>query len=211
MRKLTRILFTTTLAAAFIMATRLSHAVTYGYRPSSMTDTTTTDTTQTIDEYDTFSKKLGVKFKGTEDLKLLEEVSSWLGTPYKYAYSTKGKGTDCSGFVSQVFMNTYDIKLARSSSLIGSNVNKVDRKDLECGDILFFANSKGHIYHVGIYLGDNIFIHSATTKNVGVKTETLALDYYRHHYYMAGRVKPLDTRAPISSLPNDTIRSNVTR
>ncbi len=155
-----------------------------------------TDSTQTVnDDYEKYGKKLGVKFKGTEDIKLIKEVASWLGTPYKYASNTKGKGTDCSGFVSSVFMNVYGEKLYRTSGSMVLNVNKVDRDKLECGDILFFANAKGSIYHVAIYLGDNIFIHSATSNNIGVKTETLTLNYYKEHYYMAGRVKSLDKRS----------------
>jgi len=157
-----------------------------------------TDTTQTVndqnDDYEKYGKKLGVKFKGTEDIELIKEVASWLGTPYKYADNTKGKGTDCSGFVSTVFKNVYGEKLYRTSGSMVLNVNKVERDALECGDILFFANAKGNIYHVAIYLGDNIFIHSATSNNVGVKTETLTLNYYKEHYYMAGRVKSLDKR-----------------
>lgn len=153
------------------------------------------DSSQTVnDDYEKYGKKLGVKFKGTEDIALIKEVASWLGTPYKYADNTKGKGTDCSGFVSTVFKNVYGEKLYRTSGSMVLNVNKVDRDKLECGDILFFANAKGSIYHVAIYLGDNIFIHSATSNNVGVKTETLTLNYYKEHYYMAGRVKSLDKR-----------------
>ena len=153
------------------------------------------DSAQSVnDDYEKYGKKLGVKFKGTEDIKLIKEMASWLGTPYKYADNTKGKGTDCSGFVSTVFKNVYGEKLYRTSGSMVLNVNKVERDALECGDILFFANSKGSIYHVAIYLGDNIFIHSATSNNVGVKTETLTLNYYKEHYYMAGRVKSLDKR-----------------
>lgn len=146
------------------------------------------------DEYEKYGKKLGCKFKGTEDLNLLKEVCSWLGTPYKYGANNKGKGTDCSGFVSTVFANVYKIKLNRTSSSMVLNVNKVDRSALECGDILFFANSNGSIYHVAIYLADNVFIHSATSKNIGVKTESLTLGYYNTNYYCAGRVKQLDKR-----------------
>ena len=154
------------------------------------------DSTQTInDDYEKYGKKLGVKFKGTEDIELIKEMVSWLGTPYKYADQTKGKGTDCSGFVMSVFKNVYGEKLYRTAGSMTLNVNKVERDALECGDLLFFANAKGSIYHVAIYLGDDRFIHSATSNNVGVKTETLTLNYYKEHYYMAGRVKSLDKRS----------------
>ncbi|MBQ5403431.1 MAG: C40 family peptidase [Bacteroidales bacterium] len=146
-------------------------------------------------DYDTYGKKLGTTFKGTEDLKLLKEIVSWLGTPYKYAASNKGKGTDCSGFVSGVFNNVYGIKLQRTSSSMVVNVNKVERNELECGDILFFANDKGSIYHVAIYLANDVFAHSATSKNIGVKTDNLNSTYYKKAFYCAGRVKSLDKRS----------------
>ena len=145
-------------------------------------------------DYDKYGKKLGTTFKGTEDLKLLKEIVSWLGTPYKYAASNKGKGTDCSGFVSGVYNNVYNIKLQRSSSSMVVNVNKVERNELECGDLLFFANDKGSIYHVAIYLANDVFVHSATSKNIGVKTDNLNSTYYKKNFYSAGRVKALDKR-----------------
>ncbi|MCQ2252457.1 MAG: NlpC/P60 family protein [Bacteroidales bacterium] len=147
-----------------------------------------------LNDYEKYEKKLGTKFKGTEDLNFLKEVASWLGTPYKYGASNKGKGTDCSGFVGGAYKNAYNIKLNRTSSSMVLDVNKVDRNELECGDLLFFANDKGSIYHVAIYLANDVFIHSATSKNIGVKTESLNLGYYKEHFYCAGRVKSLDKR-----------------
>ena len=207
-----KILMTATISAALLLTTAsCTYAEEDDLQPTPQNDTTRTVNNQDDqdDDYEKYGKKLGVKFKGTEDIKLIKEVTSWIGTPYKYADQTKGKGTDCSGFVSTVFKNVYGEKLYRTSGSMVLNVNKVERDALECGDILFFANAKGNIYHVAIYLGDNIFIHSATSNNVGVKTETLTLNYYKEHYYMAGRVKSLDKRnasatpqpAPRRSLP----------
>lgn len=158
------------------------------------------------DDYAKYGEKLGTTFKGTEDLNFLKEVVSWLGTPYKYGSSNKGKGTDCSGFVSGVYKNAYDIKLNRTSSSMVLNVNKVDKSELECGDLLFFANEKGSIYHVAIYLANNVFVHSATSKNVGVKTNNLNETYYKKNYYSAGRVKSLDNRGVVA---DNTVKHNV--
>ena len=191
-----KILMTATISAALLLSTA---SCSYAEDNDDLQPTPQGDTTQTVndqnDDYEKYGKKLGVKFKGTEDINLIKEVASWIGTPYKYADQTKGKGTDCSGFVMTVFKNVYGEKLYRTAGSMTLNVNKVERNDLECGDLLFFANAKGSIYHVAIYLGDNIFIHSATSNNVGVRTETLTLNYYKEHYYMAGRVKSLDKRS----------------
>ena len=192
-----RFLTTATITAALLLTSASCTLAEDDWNPSSQTDST-----QTVnDDYEKYGKKLGVKFKGTEDIELIKEVASWLGTPYKYADQTKGKGTDCSGFVMTVFKNVYGEKLYRTAGSMTLNVNKVERDALECGDLLFFANAKGSIYHVAIYLGDDRFIHSATSNNVGVKTETLTLNYYKEHYYMAGRVKSLDKRTANTAAP----------
>ena len=192
-----RFLTTATITAALLLTSASCTLAEDDWNPSSQTDST-----QTVnDDYEKYGKKLGVKFKGTEDIELIKEVASWLGTPYKYADQTKGKGTDCSGFVMTVFKNVYGEKLYRTAGSMTLNVNKVERDALECGDLLFFANAKGSIYHVAIYLGDDRFIHSATSNNVGVKTETLTLNYYKEHYYMAGRVKSLDKRTANATAP----------
>ncbi len=158
-----------------------------------------------MNDYEKYGKKLGTTFKGTEDLTLLKEVTSWLGTPYKYGASNKGKGTDCSGFVSGAYKNAYNIKLNRTSSSMVLDVNKVDRNELECGDLLFFANENGSIYHVAIYLANDQFIHSATSKNVGVKTDNLNSTYYKQHFFCAGRVKSLDKRTQQNDKPKSEI------
>ncbi len=154
------------------------------------------------DPYEKYSKKLNTTFKGNEDINLLKEICEWLGTPYKYASSVKGKGTDCSGFVSGVYSAVYGISLQRSSYLMINDVEKVSQKNLQCGDILFFTNSSGKIYHVGIYLGDNNFVHSATSKNIGVKVDNLTQAYYKEHFYTGGRVKALKNKT------NQTIVDN---
>lgn len=164
----------------------------------SNTDTASNPFEISKNDYDKYGEKLNTKFKGTEDLALLKEVVSWLGTPYKYGSNNKGKGTDCSGFVQTVFKNVYNLKLQRTSSSMVLDVNKVERDELECGDLLFFANSNGSIYHVAIYLSDDVFVHSATSKNIGVKTDNLTQKYYATNFYSAGRIKSLDKRGIVA-------------
>ena len=196
------------LATALLIISGQAMASIFG---SQLTDTETAGTEFMVsadgniagNEYEKYERILGTKFKGTEDLDFLEEVSSWLGTPYKYGTSIKGRGTDCSGFVSGVYINAYNIKLNRSSSSMVQDVNKVKRNELECGDLLFFANEKGSIYHVAIYLANDVFIHSATSRNVGVKTDNLNSTYYKQHFYCAGRVKSLDRRNQNDNKPSD--------
>ncbi|MBO4772677.1 MAG: C40 family peptidase [Bacteroidales bacterium] len=153
--------------------------------------------------YALYNQKFNTTLKGNEDLKFLKELASWLGTPYKYGGTSKGTGTDCSGFVMTAYQNAYGIKLNRTAGSMVANINKVERNALECGDLLFFGTAK-NIYHVGISLGGDRFIHAASSNNVGVRTETLNLAYYQKNYYMAGRVKQLDKRAQRKDIGNKT-------
>jgi lipoprotein Spr/probable lipoprotein NlpC len=131
------------------------------------------------------SQLLKVTLKGNEDKKLIECLSSWMGTPYKYGGNTH-LGTDCSGMVMMVYKETYNISLYRSSADQIKNVKTIDKQDLKCGDLVFFKISGNKISHVGIYIASNKFIH-ATTKR-GVVTDDLDTEYYKKYYYASGRV-----------------------
>lgn len=91
-------------------------------------------------------------------------AQSNLGKPYQYG--TKGPETfDCSGFVYTVYQKN-GIRIPRSSlaqSVIEGN--KIPRKELEIGDMVFFDTAlKGFVNHSGIYLGDGKFIHASSGK-----------------------------------------------
>lgn len=119
--------------------------------------------------------------------KLYREAIKWLGTPYAYGGHSRS-GTDCSGFVSEVFKATYDVQLHRNSAEIFDNdCEEISRDDLREGDLVFFTNDSGRrINHVGIYLYDDKFIHSSSSK--GVVISDLKQNYYIKHFYKAGRV-----------------------
>ena len=99
------------------------------------------------------------------------------------------KGVDCSGFVYCVMKN-FGINLNSSSKTQLKNGNKVENKsDLKKGDIVFFSNGGGKdVQHVGMYIGNNNFIHSASTHNIGVKISSLNENYYARNYITARRV-----------------------
>lgn len=106
------------------------------------------------------------------------------GTPYRTGGTTP-KGFDCSGFTTYV-MGKMGVKLPRTSSDQFSVGSKVDRKNLRVGDLLFFDTmKKGRISHVGIYIGNNKMIHSATRK---VEVSDLTWYFKNYRYYGAKRV-----------------------
>ncbi|KAA9325022.1 C40 family peptidase [Adhaeribacter soli] len=136
--------------------------------------------------YKYHSQNFAVKFDYSEDKELLETVSEWIGTPYRSGSSSK-KGTDCSGFVTAVYRQVYGINLSRSSRSMFQDVQRIKKDSVRTGDLVFFRRSpKQPIYHVGIYLKDGKFVHSAT--NGGVMISSLRQPYYQRNYYAAGRV-----------------------
>jgi len=136
--------------------------------------------------YNYYSQTLGLKLDYNEDKELIETVTDWLGTPYRSGAASK-KGTDCSGFVTSVYKQVYNIDLSRSSRSMFYDVKRIDKTKVKEGDLVFFRRGPGQpIYHVGIYLKDNQFIHSAS--NGGVRISSLKEKYYQHNYYAAGRV-----------------------
>jgi len=135
--------------------------------------------------YKTYSEKLGVALQGNEDKKLIECLAEWIGAPYKYGGNTK-QGTDCSGMVSSVYKETYNINMYRSSADQLKNVKQIDKSELKAGDLVFFKIAGEKVSHVGIYLGENKFIHASTKR--GVVVNSLDEDYYKKYYFTSGRV-----------------------
>ncbi|WBA41499.1 C40 family peptidase [Hymenobacter canadensis] len=136
--------------------------------------------------YDYYGQALGLHLARTENTTLLRTVLDWMGTPYRYGSNSKS-GTDCSGFVTRVFKEVYGITLQRSSRSMFSSVKHVAKTEMETGDLVFFRRGPGQpIYHVGIYLKDGKFAHSAC--NGGVMVSSLSQAYYQRNFYAAGRV-----------------------
>lgn len=124
----------------------------------------------------------GSVFASEKDLR--EKVEKVVGTPYKYGGTTT-KGFDCSGFVIHIF-NQYNINLPRTSSAQAKKGTKVERSDLQPGDLVFFNTSGKGISHAGIYLGDGEFAHSSSSK--GVTISKMSSSYYDKRFVTARRV-----------------------
>lgn len=108
----------------------------------------------------------------------------------RYVYGGKSPdGFDCSGFVGYVYKN-FGIKLNSSAASMYSNGVKVSKSALRAGDLLFFdASSRkasGAIDHVGIYIGDGMFIHASTSNRRVIIQD---LSEYQGKYIGAKRVK----------------------
>ena len=118
---------------------------------------------------------------------LTSYARSLIGTPYKYGGSTPVSGFDCSGFVGYVYQHSLGIRLPRVTSKIGLVGKSVRSNDLRSGDLVFFNTLQRRYSHVGIYLGDNRFIH-APSSGGKVREENILDDYWRNNYNGARRI-----------------------
>ena len=135
--------------------------------------------------YHYYAQTLGLHLAFDENKDLLRTVTDWIGTPYSYGSNSR-KGTDCSGFVTRVFNEVYGITLKRSSRSMFTTPQHIAKSEMQTGDLVFFRRGHGPIYHVGIYLKDGKFAHSAC--NGGVMVSSLNQPYYHRNFYAAGRV-----------------------
>ncbi|MEK3987611.1 C40 family peptidase [Paenibacillus sp. FSL K6-3166] len=112
------------------------------------------------------------------------QVSEVIGTPYKYGGSTTA-GFDCSGFILHI-MENYKLDLPRTSQTQAKSGSYVEKENLRTGDLVFFNTNGRGISHAGIYMGENKFAHSSTSK--GVTISSLSEGYYKDRYVTARRV-----------------------
>jgi cell wall-associated NlpC family hydrolase len=125
-----------------------------------------------------------------DNLKLYRYVVEWIGTPYRYGGISK-KGTDCSGFVMNIYQDVYGKKIERSTAnILKMNCLKVSlQEDLQEGNLVFFHNGsdRSKTSHVGIYLKKGRFAHASSIK--GVTVSNLQDNYYIQHWFIGGVVK----------------------
>ncbi|SAL44197.1 peptidase P60 [Caballeronia sordidicola] len=118
---------------------------------------------------------------------ILQKAETMIGVPYSWGGNTPEQGLDCSGFVRYVYQKATGILLPRVSSQISRQGVAVSQTDLHPGDLVFFNTTRGTATHVGIYVGENQFIH-APKKGAFVRIESMKSAYWTRRYYGARRV-----------------------
>ncbi|WP_017429874.1 C40 family peptidase [Vreelandella jeotgali] len=118
---------------------------------------------------------------------LLEEHERWSGTPYRLGGTTR-RGVDCSALVQNVYDDSFEISLPRTTRGQVKKGHAIDRRQLRAGDLVFFRPPGSR--HVGIYVKDGYFLHASTSK--GVIMSRLDNTYWQRYYWQSRR--PLEQR-----------------
>jgi cell wall-associated NlpC family hydrolase len=119
---------------------------------------------------------------------VLVNALSLTGVRYKYGGNSPETGFDCSGFVRYVFKQATSLSLPHNALAISRLGQTVPKDELKPGDLVFFNTLKTAFSHVGIYLGDNRFIHSPSSGGK-VKIESMQDGYWAKRYNGAQRLE----------------------
>jgi len=123
----------------------------------------------------------------TTKSKLENQYQLYKGIPYKYGGVDK-RGFDCSGFTQTIYSNAFNIQLPRTTEAIMKLGRKISKNNLKPGDLVFFRPSRKY-RHVGVFIGNNMFIHSSTSK--GIIKSNLDNSYWKKKYRFAKRILKL--------------------
>jgi cell wall-associated NlpC family hydrolase len=125
---------------------------------------------------------------GAKGDKIAHQAIQYKGTKYRFGGDSKAHGFDCSGLVRRVYNDLHLDKVPHSAVGMYRMGHPVRTSELRPGDLVFFKNTyrKG-ISHVGVYAGDNHFIHAQNRRH-GVTVTLLSEPYYQLHYAGARRL-----------------------
>jgi cell wall-associated NlpC family hydrolase len=111
-------------------------------------------------------------------------AAAQLGTPYRYGGASP-RGFDCSGLVYYAYRKA-GIHVPRTTRAQLRNARRIPPHQLQPGDLVFFKTGRGPVSHVGIYAGNNRFIH-APSSGKRVSLTTMNDPYWQAHFVAAGR------------------------
>lgn len=130
---------------------------------------------------------------------LVISAMDFLGVRYRRGGQSQESGFDCSGFTRHVFESSIGMVLPRRASEQATmpGLLQVKQAELKPGDLVFFNTLRHTFSHVGIYIGDNKFIHSPRAGG-SVRIEDMRLAYWQQRFDGARRVPTL-SKLPISA------------
>ncbi|MDR9435255.1 MAG: C40 family peptidase, partial [Thiohalophilus sp.] len=118
---------------------------------------------------------------GGDREKVVEIARDLLGTPYRYGGESPRHGFDCSGLVQYAYQQA-GLEIARTTGQQYRQVQAIPSRFLRPGDLVFFSTKYNRfVSHVGIYLGNNRFIHAPSSGKT-VSVANLRDPYWRRHF-----------------------------
>ena len=118
----------------------------------------------------------------------LDKALDLLGVRYRWGGTRPETGFDCSGFVAHVFREGIGLDLPRSARAMSRSGEPVGKNELQPGDLVFFNTIRRRAFsHVGIYLGDNLFVH-APHRGASVRVEDMSARYWLKRFNGARRI-----------------------
>ena len=132
---------------------------------------------------------------------LVMSAMNFLGVPYRRGGISDASGFDCSGFTRHVFENSIGLVLPHRADeqATSAGLLNINRQELKPGDLVFFNTMKRTFSHVGIYVGDDKFIHSPRAGGE-VRIEDMRESYWARRYTGARRAD-LNAASPQLPLP----------
>jgi cell wall-associated NlpC family hydrolase len=109
-------------------------------------------------------------------------------TPYHFGGNSPDNGFDCSGFVDHVFSHSLGVTLPRTSLEISKVGIPVQKEHLRPGDLVFYNTQRSSFSHIGIYVGDNKFVH-APKSGSRIRVEKMNEKYWLNRYNGARRIR----------------------
>ena len=134
------------------------------------------------------SASSGRRSSGSQDEAgdLIMNAMSLIGLSYRFGGNSPTQGLDCSGFMQYIFKRSMGITLPRTSAEMATVGQQVDRANLKPGDMVFFG-SGGRVSHVGMYIGNDRFIHAPRTGR-DIEITSMNGNYWKSRYITARRV-----------------------
>ena len=133
-----------------------------------------------------YAMLLDEEVESISNFPLYSFIDEWWGTRYQYGGSDKN-GIDCSAFTGKLLADVFGASVPRTAKEQYDVCEKIEIEDLEEGDLVFF-NTRGGVSHVGLYLGNEYFVHSSTSG--GVTINSLEDGYYQKKFISGGRISP---------------------
>lgn len=132
-----------------------------------------------------YAEKIGVNAGELTNENLLAKIDEWWGVRYCMGGMSK-RCVDCSAFMQVLFTEVFATNIPRTAAEQHNFSNRIDKSELQMGDLVFFATYTRGASHVGLYLGNNKFVHASTSQ--GVMISDLNDTYWKPRYYGSGRI-----------------------